>query len=258
MATAGASSKDEDTASTASRLRSVAAAAPVTPLPPWSGDKTAVRRRAVAAVVGAACADAASMGLHWVYDMEKMRALTGGREASAAFHEPPADAFYTYPSGMPSPHGQQTAALLHSLVETRGFSAAAYAARNFEAFGIDFEAQGGYLDASTRGFLREVRNGAAWPGATGVDDWQANCIARLPPIVAAFAGDAMLLPRVEEALRVTQNSDVAVAWGTAAARVLEGVILGATPVQAVHATMAALEVRGVGVPWLGLLASRRR
>lgn len=42
-------------------------------------------------------------------------------------------------------------------------------------------------------------------------------MVRLPPIVAAFAGTPQMLPAVEDAIRVTQNDDIAVAWGCAAA-----------------------------------------
>jgi hypothetical protein len=114
-----------------------------------------------------------------------------------------------------------------------------------------FAAAGGYLDGSTKGFVLAVRTGATWPSC-GVDDAQANCVARLPPIVAAFAGDAALLPAVADMVRVTQSSDTAVAWGTAAARVLEQVILGATPAAAARATIAALQVRWPDVPVSGM------
>jgi ADP-ribosylglycohydrolase len=194
------------------------------------------------------------MSTHWVYDMQKMAAMTAGRE-TAAFLDPPADAFYSYPLGAPSPYGQQALALLQSLVETRGFSAEAYAARNFAVFGApSFAAAGGYLDGSTKGFVRAVRGGAAWPSC-GVDDAQANCIVRLPPLVAAFAGDAQLLPVVADMIRVTQASDTAVAWGTAAARVLEKVILGAAPPDAVRAVIADLQARDT---WQQACRSTRR
>ena len=205
------------------------------------------------------------MSTHWVYEMAALGAMVAGRDA--AFLDPPADAFYSYPLGSPSPYGQQARALLSSLVDARGcvaqlacvpqllvsrtppgrhgrsFSPEAYAARNFEVFGApSFAASGGYLDGSTAGFVRAVRSGASWPRC-GVDDAQANCIARLPPLVAAFAGDAALLPTVADMIRTTQDSPAAVAWGAAAARVLEAVILGAPPAQAVQAAIAAMQAR---------------
>jgi hypothetical protein len=240
LSAADAAAQKDDAACLA-RLQAAAAAAAVlrpSRLAELPRASAAVRSRALGAVVGAACADAASMSTHWVYDMAKLDALVAGRDA--AFLDPPADAFYQYKLGSPSPYGQQAAALLHSLVETGGFSPEAYAARTFATFGAPaFTAGGGYLDGSTKGFLRAVRAGAGWPDC-GVPDDQANAVARLPPLVAAFAGDPALLTAVERMVRVTQNSDIAVAWGTAAARVLEAVILGAQPVDAVGVAIRQL------------------
>jgi len=219
----------------------------------------AVRRRAVAAVVGAAVADAASMPTHWVYDMAKLRQLLA-TESDAAFFSQPQSEFYTYAHGRSSPYGEQTAALLQSLAETRGWSAEAYAARTFDAFGPAFRAAGGYLDGSLKGFIRNAvrpalsrapsrraltrsqRRGAAVPH-TGVEDGQANAVARLPPLVALLAGDERLLPCVAEMVAVTQSDAAARAAALAAARVLEACIVGsaATPLAAVEAVAAQLE-----------------
>lgn len=76
-----------DEAACLSRLQAAAAAAPV--LRP-ARLAAPLRARAVGAVVGAACADAASMSTHWVYDMEKLAAMVQGRDA--AFLDPPAGA----------------------------------------------------------------------------------------------------------------------------------------------------------------------
>lgn len=189
----------------------------------------------MAAVVAAAVADAAAMPLHWVYNLDKLRALVGDRPA--AFVSPAADAFYRYPVGAASPYGEQTAALLRSLVDARGFSPEAYAVSTFAAFGAPGHA--GYIDASTAGFLRAVRAGVDWP-ACGAEDAQANCVARLPPLVALLAGDPQLLPAVADMVRVTQNTDNAVAFACAAARILEIAILGAAPAEAVERAVAAL------------------
>lgn len=75
------------------------------------------------------------------------------------------------------------------------------------------------------------------PPACGADDKQANCIARLAPLVAAFAGDERLMQCVQFATRVTQNTDEAVAWACAGAAVLEHIILGATAHEAVAHTV---------------------
>jgi hypothetical protein len=114
-----------DSTGAVATLAQAAAAAPVlrpsrlSQLPPSAGGAEAVKRRIVGAVVGAACADAASMSTHWVYDMAKLATMLAG-DKDAAFLDPPADAFYSYALGSPSPYGQQAQALLQCLVETRG------------------------------------------------------------------------------------------------------------------------------------------
>ena len=65
-----------------------------------------------------------------------------------------------------------------------------------------------------------------WTGPTcGANDTQANAIAHMPAVVARFAGTATLLERVAAVIRVTQDTEDAVAFGLAAARILEHVIL---------------------------------
>lgn len=64
--------------------------------------------------------------------------------------------------------------------------------------------------------------------------------------MAALAGSAELLPAVADMIRVTQDTIEAVAHGVAGARILEAIILGASPSEAVHATVAALQVRRGG------------
>ena len=221
-----------DVGAIATRLAEAAAAAPVR-----TGCRLGpgVRERAVAAVVAAAVSDAAAMPLHWVYDLSKLKVLVG--DGPAAFVSPAADAFYSYPVGSASPYGEQAAALLRSLVDARGFSPEAYAVSTFATFGAP--GHSGYIDASTAGFLRAVRAGVDWP-ACGAEDAQANCVARLPPLVALLAGDAQLLPAVAQMVRVTQATDNAVAYGCAGARILEGVILGADPAEAVQRAITAL------------------
>lgn len=65
-------------------------------------------------------------------------------------------------------------------------------------------------------------------------------------MVAMFAGDPQLLSLVGDMVRVTQNTDAAVAYGRAAARVLEGVILGSAPLEAVEEAVRTLRVGSCG------------
>lgn len=54
------------------------------------------------------------------------------------------------------------------------------------------------------------------PGSDSDD--QIDCVLRMVPVCAMYVGRAEMLDRVEDVLRVTQNSDTAVTIGLAAAR----------------------------------------
>lgn len=86
---------------------------------------------------------------------------------------------------------------------------------------------------------------------SGAADAQANCVARLAPLVALFAGHPRLMTYVEYATRVTQNSDAAVAWGCAGAAVLERLVLGHSAAAAVAATIDELEAPEGALALLG-------
>eukprot|EP00198_Chlamydomonas_reinhardtii_P003957 XP_001693293.1 predicted protein [Chlamydomonas reinhardtii] len=245
-----------------------------------------LQSRAVSAVVGSSLADAAAMGVHWVYDLGIMDQYEAERRAAAGeasmsgvghsghpftygceFMEPPRSPFYAYASGRNSPYGEQTLVLLRSLAESGGLECGHYA-DTFEATfgpGSGFD---GYRDVSTKGFLRNYAR-AMPPPLSGANDAQANAIARLAPLVAAFGlgmqspggGEddeqpAGLLKCVELATRVTQNTAAAVAWACAGARVLELVLGGWRAEAAVREVVADLRSpQGLLVPYCGPLAA---
>ena len=56
-------------------------------------------------------------------------------------------------------------------------------------------------------------------------DFQANCFAKAPLLVARYGGQPDFLQHCEAAIRVQQNNDDAVRWGLAGAQVLEKVVV---------------------------------
>ncbi|PNH12277.1 Crystallin J1A [Tetrabaena socialis] len=269
--------------------------------------EAALRGRAVGCVLGSALADAAAMGVHWMYDLGALEELAAerrpqeaGREEEAGspgphtglrrehpygwgleFMDPPRSPFYAYASGRNSPYGEQTLALLRSLADQGGLHGGAYADTFAAVFGPD-SGFDGYRDVSTKGFLRNHVRGMP-PPLSGANDAQANCIARLAPLAAAFAApappgpapapsasSAIPVPRdgadaggpaagllrcVELATRVTQNTDAAVAWACVGAAVLERMLLGGSALAAVEQTLAELEgPQGRLAPHCGPLA----
>ncbi|KAL6062138.1 ADP-ribosylation/Crystallin J1 [Balamuthia mandrillaris] len=196
------------------------------------------KARAIGAIVGALVADAACMGLHWIYDHNKLQELVG-EEGRPEFHEPPACPFYSYEPGRNTPYGEQTLKLLEIVAEGGAFDVAEAVEKHRLYFDPEAGSYTGRLDHSMKGFLANVKAGKKYPEC-GSDDEQANGMARICSIVARYAGQEELLDRVDEAIRMTQNTDKAVAMGMAAARALEYVILGSSPKDAIQATLSDL------------------
>eukprot|EP00042_Codosiga_hollandica_P041730 m.375273 g.375273 ORF g.375273 m.375273 type:complete len:346 (+) comp56177_c0_seq12:78-1115(+) len=201
-----------------------------------------VEDRAVAAIVGAFVADAAAMPLHWIYNVTEIKDLVGS--GAPEFYYPPSCPYYNYTEGGNSPYGQQTSVYLELIAET-GVVDPVAAQNAFYAF----YAEGGpcsspdvcYYDNSTKNFLHNMNEGLRWPYCGGYDT-QADAIAHMIPVVALLAGSPLLLPTVATLVRVTQNTTDAVAFGCAAARILEKAIINATTgLDAVTQVAAELE-----------------
>jgi hypothetical protein len=77
---------------------------------------SAQQLRAAAAVVGAVVGDAATMGVHWIYDMGELAARLQHHLAAPEFHEPPACPYYEYRNGALSPYGDQALVVRPSCV----------------------------------------------------------------------------------------------------------------------------------------------
>ena len=180
-----------------------------------------VRERATGAIISSGVADAAATGVHWIYDTLLLRSIESELQAPhLEFLDPPRSPFYAYECGRSSPYGEQMLVLLDSLARRSGLDPMDYISSFADAFGSDeFK---GYRDGSTKGTLRNLALGLLPPGA---NDAQANCIARLAPLVAMYCGDPRLPLMVEISTRCTQNTDAACAWGLAGARVLERLML---------------------------------
>lgn len=213
-----------------------------------------ISNRKIGAIVGSLVADAASMPLHWIYDRDKIKALVADRPDRPEFFDPPSCPFYTYEQGRNSPYGEQALHLLQVVAESDKLDPVEYAEKANAYFSGPYT---GRLDHSTKGFLANVKEGKTWP-TCGADDDQANSIAKMVSVVALYAGKPELLARVEDATRVTQNTDKAVAMALAGARILERLILGATAHDAIAATVKDLrdEARVQPTPVDGVVADK--
>lgn len=200
-----------------------------------------IAARAAAMVGGAFLTDAAVMPLHWVYSQSTIQQLVG--KGDPAFFPDPSCPFYKYQLGMNTPYGQGAMAHLSVGAGTGAFAPVDIQTAYYAIYKSGGPAATGswYFDASTKAFVANVAAGRVWP-ASGAQDSQADALAHVIPIVALLAGDtAAMLAAAETAIRVTQDTDEAVAFGLAAARVLEYVVAyNASGYAAVAAAAAAL------------------
>ena len=190
---------------------------------------TSLTDRRNAMLFGAVTADAASMGFHWLYDQDRIRAIC---PSQPEFHAPnPSDydgvpGYYAHPNrtaGDLSHYGEQAMVMLRSLSDT-GYTRAAYQSEFASYFGYG-GAYVGYIDRPTRQTLDNIArmedDDTGYPGA---DDTQLPALSKLPALVAAHHSAADFDAIVEDAVRVTNNNDKAVAYGVLIARLLRDVL----------------------------------
>ncbi|EFN53530.1 hypothetical protein CHLNCDRAFT_136632 [Chlorella variabilis] len=167
------------------------------------------KTRARAAVLGAFVADAATTPLHWIYDLEKVKALLESKSklAQPEFYPEPSCPFYTYPVGALSPYGDEAYAVLQYGAAHADFDGPGLA-QHLVSF---FKSYTGRLNGTAKHLVEKWEAGERFPAAAA-DDSQAHAIVKLAA-------------RVEEVVRSQQNNDTAVAVGQAAAAILERVVV---------------------------------
>lgn len=196
-----------------------------------------------AALMGALVADAATLGLHWIYDPDRIAKVGGARPAFTAINAANYEgvpAYFAHAArrdGDLSQYGEVLALAMRSVQDRRAFDASAYQT----AYAAHFGAGGryvGYIDRPTGGTLANIAAGHLEP--SGVDDDQLPALAALPAIVARYHGTAEFHSTVESALRVTHVNEAASHYGRLFADVLADVLCG-TALKTALATAARQE-----------------
>lgn len=169
-------------------------------------------------LLGALVADAACLGLHWIYEPERIARIAQQRGGASAFA--PVDAanyenvkgYFAHDgrhAGMLTQYGEVLRLAIQSMNANGGdFDVAAYQTAFASHFGAGGTYQG-YIDRPTRAALDNI---AREQSPSGIDDDQNPAIARLPAIVARYAGDAALPGKIVEAMHVTNVNAVAEAY----------------------------------------------
>ncbi|MBK7490604.1 MAG: ADP-ribosylglycohydrolase family protein [Nitrosomonas sp.] len=193
----------------------------------------------VAAILGALVGDAASLGLHWLYDPERIAQIE--KNKGLVFLRPDASdyagvsgyfAHGNKQAGDSSAYGELCLLMLRHIVRHGKFYRVDYQSEYRSYFGPGGGYQG-YIDSPSRLTLQTLLplKPEDFPLQSGADDDQFAALAALPAIVATHdeSQDA-LKAKIEQAVRLTNNNDTAVAAAQYAGCVLLAVLHG-QPIQ---------------------------
>ena len=131
-------------------------------------------------VLAAYTADALALGVHWVYDVSKIKERYGWLDRMvdpeiAPFHKGRKKGQFTH-------YGDQMFLLLESLAHCSGFNPNDFSAR-WQAM---FESYGGYMDNATKKTLANLKNGQS-PDTAGSDSTDLGGAARMVPLAIFYA-----------------------------------------------------------------------
>lgn len=189
----------------------------------------------LATILGGLVADAASLGLHWLYDPNQIAEIE--KESDIAFRQPNENdyanvsGFFAHGSkvaGDSSGYGEICLLMLKHLAKHGQFNHMAYQLEFRAFFGPGGEYTG-YVDSPTRQTIRTLLplDAKSFPATSGADDDQMPTLATVPVLVATHQGTVdSLMKQVEEVVRITNHNDIAVSAAQCAAALLNGILMG--------------------------------
>lgn len=145
--------------------------------------KTDIHQKMVSGVMAAFAADALALGVHWVYDVSRIKEQYGRLNHLTApeiapFHKNRQKGDFTH-------YGDQMLVLLESLYDCNGFDLDDFADR-WQGLFDNYE---GYLDGATKKTLAGFQAGKS-PAAAGSDSTDLGGAARMVPLALFYAHDA--------------------------------------------------------------------
>ncbi|MEH6629388.1 MAG: ADP-ribosylglycohydrolase family protein [Halopseudomonas aestusnigri] len=179
------------------------------------------QERTLAFLLGSYIADAATLGLHWIYDTDVIKERVRISGSSPAFQPSAGDHYHSMKAvGDITQYGESTRVLHQSLLRTGGKLDIEDYQKGFAAHFGSGGAYVGYIDKPTKITLQNLSNGQINP--SGADDDQNPAASKLPPlIVATLNQDLDFDLEVEKAVRVTNNNDKAVHYAQIVASALK-------------------------------------
>lgn len=198
----------------------------------------------LAAIIGALVADAAALGLHWLYDPERIAQIEQNK--GLVFLSPNSQdyagvsgyfAHSNKASGDSSAYGELCLLMLQHFAKHGRFDRVSYQSEYRSYFGPGGAYQG-YVDSPMRQTLQTLLplKMEDFPEQSGPDDDQFPALSTLPVVVAMHDGTIeALMTQIERVVRITNNNDDAVS----AAQYTGSVLWHALQGESIHQALTA-------------------
>ncbi len=193
--------------------------------------------------MGALLADAASLGLHWIYDPERIAEVCENKSACFV----PVDrknyrgvkAVFVHQQrkqGALSQYGECLLIAIKNMGHRGELDIASYQ-RQFTAVFGSGGSYSGYIDAPTKNALLNIANKIS---PSGTEDNQHPTITRLPALVAVMTDIDASEDAIKNAIEITNLGEDALYYGRTFSKVLFRVLAGATIEDAMKETVDEL------------------
>ena len=171
-------------------------------------------------LIGGLVADAASLALHWLYDVNRIKEVTQQHNNRVAFLP---DDKYNYRdevgyfahghkhSGMLTHYGESLRLMINSMNDCQGqFNMASIQQHFKDTFGAGGSYHG-YIDKPTAGTLDNLTQGQTEP--SGIKDDQLPALARLAPVILAHHSHTDFKATLQQAIEITNTHPDALDYG---------------------------------------------
>lgn len=191
-------------------------------------------------VLGVLVADAAALGLHWLYDLERIHQVVG--DGDPCFSAPDAKnyegqvGYFAHAdkfAGEQSHYGESYLLNLRHLSEQGSFKTQIFQQDFIATFGPG-GSYCGYIDSPTRQSLHNLQaiDLTAEPDSntkpSGADDHQIPALTPVSALCAYHPAEQLNDTEIEDAIRVTNNNALAVKSGLYFSKVLRAVLDGSS------------------------------
>jgi len=177
-------------------------------------------------VLASFAADSLALGVHWIYDAEKIKQDFGRVDA---LRKPLPNSYHpTKEKGEFTHYGDQTFVLLESIAAKRGFDLSDFSTRWRDLF----KTYRGYFDQATKMTLQNLAQGRAIEEA-GSSSTDLSGAARIAPLVFLYPKDSETLVKAARAqTQMTHNNPLVIDSAEFFARVCRKVLDGSSPAKA--------------------------